>query len=233
MSHSSLDGSISQPEDLGRCVWFFPDSWETGNVQGSSKSEARAAASESPGADPTGQFLRHVMIVGGTLGDWDDLGVERWDRRVDELGLVASNAGASFLTLRAFEPGSRPTDSEPWERQVDHCRVLIDPCGDGRVRFAQAMAQLPPDEPINEATVSDALYAPADVEPDLIVVLGEPTRLPPSLVWELAYGELVFKPMAWHELTGDHLVDAIADFARRERRFGGLDESSTSDESTG
>ncbi len=78
--------------------------------------------------------------------------------------------------------------------------MIIDPCGDGRVRFAQAMADLPPDEPINEATVSEMLYAPADYEPDLIVVLGEPTRLPPSLVWELAYGELVFRPMAWHEL---------------------------------
>lgn len=184
-------------------------------------------------AAPADQFLRHVMIVGGTLGDWDDLGVERWDRRVDELGLVASNAGASFLTLRAFEPGTRPSDSEPWERQVANCRVLIDPCGDGRARFAQAMAGLPSDEPVNEASISEMLYAPADCEPDLIVVLGEPTRLPPSLVWELAYGELVFQPMEWHQLTGDHLVDAIADFAQRERRFGGLEETSTSDESTG
>jgi hypothetical protein len=173
-------------------------------------------------SDSTQQFLRHVMVVGGTLGDWDDLGVKRWDERVSELGAVAANAGATFLTLRAFEPGNRPSES------TGH--VIIDPCGDGRARFAQAMADLPGDEPVNEATVSEMLYAPADCEPDLIVVLGEPTRLPPSLVWELAYGELVFRPMAWNELTKDHLVEAIADFARRERRFGGLDDS---DESVG
>ncbi len=184
----------------------------------------------APGIDPTQQFLRHVMIVGGTLGDWDDLGVQHWDQRVAELGAVAANAGASFLTLRAFEEGSRPSGSTRWERSVDTCHVIIDPCGDGRARFAQAMADLPADEPINEATVSEMLYAPADYEPDLIVVLGEPTRLPPSLVWELAYGELVFRPMAWHELSTEHLVEAIADFARRERRFGGLDDS---DESVG
>ncbi len=183
-----------------------------------------------PQPDPSQQFLRHVMVVGGTLGDWDDLGVKRWDERVSELGAVAANAGATFLTLRAFEPGARPSDSTRWERQVDGCLVIIDPCGDGRARFAQAMAELPADEPINEATVSEMLYAPADYEPDLIVVLGEPTRLPPSLVWELAYGELVFRPMAWNELTKDHLVEAIADFAQRERRFGGLDDS---DESVG
>lgn len=183
--------------------------------------------------DSTRQFLRHVMIVGGTLGDWDDLGVKRWDRRVDELGAVASNAGATFLTLRAFEPGVRPSDSERWERQVDACHVIIDPIGDGRARFAHAMTEIPADEPINEATISEMLYAPADCEPDLIVVLGEPTRLPPSLVWELAYGELVFRPMAWNELTTDDLVEAIADFAQRERRFGGLDDGDRTDESVG
>lgn len=197
-----------------------------------SSTETHAESGQSAAADPapTSQFLRHVMIVGGTLGDWDDLGVQRWDQRVAELGAVAANAGASFLTLRAFEEGSRPSGSSRWERSVDACHVIIDPCGDGRVRFAQAMADLPADEPINEATVSEMLYAPADYEPDLIVVLGEPTRLPPSLVWELAYGELVFRPMEWCELATEHLVEAIADFARRQRRFGALDDS---DESVG
>ena len=166
----------------------------------------------APDVDPTRQFLRHVMIVGGTLGDWDDLGARRWDDRVRDLGAVAANAGSTFLTLRAFEPGVRPSASERWERMVDGCHVIIDPCGDGRQRFAEALAELPADEPVNEATVSEMLYAPADCEPDLIVVLGEPTRLPPSLVWELAYGELFFRPMAWNQLSAADLVEAIARF---------------------
>jgi undecaprenyl diphosphate synthase len=49
-------------------------------------------------------------------------------------------------------------------------------------------------------------------------------------VWELAYGELVFVSLSWDELVADHVVDAIADFAQRERRFGGLNET---DESIG
>ena len=102
--------------------------------------------------------------------------------------------------------------------------MLIDPCGDGRQRFAEAIGRIPKSEPVNEATITEALYSPADCEPDLIVILGEPNRLPPSLVWELAYGELVFHPLRWDELEADHLVAAIADFDRRERRFGGLDE---------
>jgi undecaprenyl diphosphate synthase len=176
--------------------------------------------------DPTRQLLRHIMVVGGTLRDWEDLGADRWSERVEQLGRVADRAGASFLTLRAFEPGPELLDLQWWEREVGSCHVIVDPCGDGRQRFAEAMQHLRPDEPVNEATVAEALYAPADCEPDLIVVLGESTRLPPSLVWELAYSELVFHPMAWDELSADHLVDAIADFARRERRFGGLDDES-------
>jgi hypothetical protein len=166
------------------------------------------------------------MVVGGTLRDWEQLGDVRWDERVDRLGAVADQAGASFLTLRAYEPGADPADLEWWQRQVGACQVIVDPCGDGRERFAEAMQRLDPREPVNEATVTEVLYSPADCEPDLIVVLGPPTRLPPSLVWELAYGELVFHPMQWHELSPDHLVDAIADFACRERRFGGLDDES-------
>jgi undecaprenyl diphosphate synthase len=47
--------------------------------------------------------------------------------------------------------------------------------------------------------------------------------MPPSLVWELAYAELVFLNVPWAELDADALEIAIADFARRDRRFGGVD----------
>jgi hypothetical protein len=190
----------------------------------SATSDTRPATVASRAGDPTRQLLRHIMVVGGTLRDWDELGDDRWDERVERLGAIADRAGASFLTLRAYEPGADPVDLKWWQRVVGACHVIVDPCGDGRKRFAEAMQRLHPDEPVNEATVAEALYAPADCEPDLIVVLGESTRLPPSLVWELAYGELVFHPMAWSELSPDHLLEAIADFARRQRRFGGLDD---------
>lgn len=180
--------------------------------------------SASDDVDPMQQVLRHVMVVGGTLSEWGHLSHDRWQQRVECLGAVADQAGATFLTLRSFESGENPDEQELWERQVGSCRVIIDPCGDGRERFAEAMGRLRPEDPVNEATVAEMLYSPADCEPDLIVVLGPSTRLPPSLVWELAYGELVFLPLAWEQLDAEHLVDAIAAFAQRERRFGGLEE---------
>jgi hypothetical protein len=167
--------------------------------------------------------LRHLMVVGGTFREWADLGDDRWHRRVDELGQLASGAGAAWLTLRAYEPGSDPADLAPWTRRVGDCEVIVDPCGDGRRRFADAMAALDPSIEINEANVASALYAPADSEPDLVLVLGLSTQLPPSLVWELAYAELVFVDIRWDELAVDHVAEALHDFAGRRRRFGGLD----------
>ena len=57
-----------------------------------------------------------------------------------------------------------------------------------------------------------------------MLVLGPPTQLPPSLVWELAYGELVFVAgRRGAELAAADLAAAIDDFPGRRRRFGGLD----------
>ena len=74
------------------------------------------------------------------------------------------------------------------------------------------MRHLPPGASVDEKAVAGVLYEPADVEPDLVLVLGPPTRLPPSLVWELAYSELVFVPIA--RRLGRHLA-AVEDFHGR------------------
>jgi hypothetical protein len=201
--------------------------WEDGDV--------RATSARTRGAERDRSGLRHVMVVGGTLRDWADLGDARWSERVDVLGRTAGAAGASWLTLRAYENGVDPVELKSWTRTVEvpanhgdaehhTVDVVVDPCGDGRVRFAEAMGRLAREDAVTEETVAAVLYDPADVEPDLVLVLGPSTQLPPSLVWELAYAELVFMPVPWDLLGPDHLVSAIADFSGRNRRFGGLDE---------
>lgn len=170
--------------------------------------------------------LRHALVVGGTFAEWAALTEEQWQRRVDGLGRLCAGLGVPWLTIRAYEPGDERPDAplDPWRRSVDGCEVIVDPCGDGRQRFADAMSRLDPADEVNEATVAAVLYEPADCEPDLVVVLGPPTQLPPSLVWELAYAELVFIDVVWADLAAGHLEAAIADFSHRRRRFGGLDD---------
>lgn len=187
-------------------------------------------ARRRPATDESSSALTHVLVVGGTQREWAALGQERWRRRVEELGEIVARADARWLTLRAYTEGPEPIELARWEHAVvtrdGACTVIVDPCGDGRTRFAEAVRQLPEeigrDDPVPAEAVTAVLYAPADSEPDLVLVLGPPNRLPPSLVWELAYGELVFADAAWDELGAEHLTEAITVFAARQRRFGGL-----------
>ena len=55
------------------------------------------------------------------------------------------------------------------------------------------------------------------------MLFRSPTQLPPSLVWELAYSELVFLNVPWSQFDAEHVEMAVDDFERRERRFGGVD----------
>ena len=174
-----------------------------------------------------GSSLAHVMVVAGTRGEWRDVPAGRWQQLADELGGVVAAAGGAWLTLRAYEEGdeSAGADLPRWHVTAAdaRCTVIVDPVSDGRERFAEAMRSVPATVAVDEKTIAGALYEPADVEPDLVVILGPPTRLPPSLVWELAYGELVFLPVAFADLGPEHVAAAVDDFHHRRRRFGGLD----------
>jgi undecaprenyl diphosphate synthase len=180
--------------------------------------------------DPRGQdrsTLRHVLVVGGTLDEWDDLGESRWTERRMELAKIVAHAGATWLTLRPYGGGSaRNTSAVP--RLIDlheGCTVIVDPTPDGRHRFLAAIEELrdSPAGGIDESVIGRVLMAPAPCEPDLAVIVGPSTRLPPSLVWELSYCELVFIDTAWHDLAAVHLEQAISEFAHRHRRFGGIE----------
>jgi undecaprenyl diphosphate synthase len=57
---------------------------------------------------------------------------------------------------------------------------------------------------------------------DLLIRTGGEKRLSDFLLWECAYAELAFLDVMWPEFTTTNLAGVIADFRRRERRFGGL-----------
>ena len=57
---------------------------------------------------------------------------------------------------------------------------------------------------------------------DLLVRTGGEQRLSDFLLWEAAYAELFFTDVLWPDFRREHLAASLADFGRRERRFGGL-----------
>jgi undecaprenyl diphosphate synthase len=62
----------------------------------------------------------------------------------------------------------------------------------------------------------------AGTDVDLLIRSGGEKRLSDFLLWECAYAELCFLDTLWPDFDGEDLAAAIADFRRRERRFGGL-----------
>jgi undecaprenyl diphosphate synthase len=79
-----------------------------------------------------------------------------------------------------------------------------------RGRFAMALASASNDH----AVVPDV---------DLLIRTGGEQRLSDFLLWECAYAELVFSGRLWPEFTERDLDAALMDYARRERRFGGVE----------
>ena len=75
---------------------------------------------------------------------------------------------------------------------------------------------------IDEESIAQHLYTSHLPDPDLLIRTSGEMRLSNFLLWQAAYTEIYVTPLLWPEFRGVHLLDAIADFQKRERRYGGL-----------
>jgi len=75
---------------------------------------------------------------------------------------------------------------------------------------------------IDEDAVSQNLYTRHLPDPDLVVRTSGEMRLSNFLLWQLAYAEIYVTPTLWPEFRGVHLLEGIAEYQKRERRYGGL-----------
>jgi undecaprenyl diphosphate synthase len=73
---------------------------------------------------------------------------------------------------------------------------------------------------IDEATVANALTTGSIPDPDLIIRTSGEYRLSNFLLWQAAYAELYFTSVLWPDFGAEDLNTALADYARRQRRFG-------------
>ncbi|HTZ09803.1 MAG TPA: polyprenyl diphosphate synthase [Acidimicrobiales bacterium] len=75
---------------------------------------------------------------------------------------------------------------------------------------------------IDERAIRSHLYYPDQPDPDLVIRTSGEYRISNFLLWQLAYSELVFSDVLWPDFRRDHLYEAVAEFQRRERRYGGV-----------
>ncbi len=90
-----------------------------------------------------------------------------------------------------------------------------------RLAIEVAAGRLTADE-VTPERLGSYLHAPDIPDPDVIIRTSGEQRLSNFLLWQAAYSELVFVPINWPDFDRAVLEGAIAEYRRRERRFGGL-----------
>ena len=80
-------------------------------------------------------------------------------------------------------------------------------------------ARVDPNE-VDEARFADLLYTAGQPDVDLVIRTGGDQRTSNFLLWQAAYAELVFCAKYWPDFTADDFDAALAEYERRERRFG-------------
>lgn len=171
-------------------------------------------------ARDSGSRSLNVVICGGSLDEWAERSVESWNRWMVDIGEMASQHAVGSIVVYPVT-GSTDLRLERHRWSIAGVDVVIVPYVDGRRRLADVVDAWPAGLALTEETLGRALVGPSG-EPDVVVVIDAPGRLPTALVWELAYAELVDVDVDWGSFSGEHLRRALAEFRTRHRRFGGL-----------
>jgi undecaprenyl diphosphate synthase len=75
---------------------------------------------------------------------------------------------------------------------------------------------------VDERAIRRHLYFPDKPDPDLVIRTSGEYRISNFLLWELAYSELIFPDVLWPDVRRQHLYEAVLEFQRRNRRYGGI-----------
>jgi undecaprenyl diphosphate synthase len=132
--------------------------------------------------------------------------------------------------LSRLTPAASAAVDEVTRRTASNTRLVLNlfisyGARDEIVRAARALAReaaagrLDPDS-ITEESLSARLYTADCPDPDLLIRTSGEQRISNFLLWQLAYSELFITKVLWPDFTRAELFEAIAEFQRRDRRYG-------------
>jgi len=99
----------------------------------------------------------------------------------------------------------------------------------GRAEMVEAVRAILREEPridpavVDETFLANFLYTAGLPDPDLLIRTSGELRISNFMLWQLAYAELWITDTLWPDFRRRHLYQAVADYQRRERRFGRVD----------
>ena len=166
--------------------------------------EARAASNSRVQRKLCGDIpLGHGGLRRANGGRLDHLPEPVLTEMNETLKITRGNTGMTLVL--ALNYGSRA-------EIVDAVRAIADKVKSGELRPGQ----------IDEETISEHLYTAGMPDPDLLIRTAGEMRVSNFLLWQISYAELYVTDTLWPDFRREHLHAAIREYARRERRFGGL-----------
>lgn len=171
---------------------------------------------------------------------------ENWKRPEDEIGYLCKLPGIFFSRYikELMENNIRVTFAGELERFPESTQKVIRKAVDqtkentglnldiainygsrrelllGMQAYAQEVAEGKRENNLTEAEVAQYLMVPEDI--DLLIRTSGEERISNFLLWQIAYAELIFTPVAWPDFDETALQDCIDQFNHRDRRYGGL-----------
>ncbi len=211
-----------------------------GNGRWATRRYLPRVAGHKKGVDALRACVRHCGDIGVKVLTVFAFSSENWNRPAEEVsGLMELLAAALSREVpqlqgegvRIHFVGDRTTLSEKVRNGLalaeshtaPNHKLVLNICFNygGRWDIAQAAAKLAArGEPITELSLNRAMALAHVPDPDLVIRTGGETRISNFLLWQAAYSELYFTDKLWPEFDAAALDAAIADYARRERRFG-------------
>lgn len=153
--------------------------------------------------------------------------IKRYERELVErqvrLRVIGRREDLSETLRQAIERLERKT--EGFERQL-----IIALSYSGRSELARAARRIAEEvkagtlapEAVDEAAVAARLYAPDVPDPDLLIRTSGELRISNFLLWQCAYSEFFVTPVLWPDFGEAEFREALAAYAARDRRYGGL-----------
>ena len=139
----------------------------------------------------------------------------------DGMRLTANNTGMRLVV--ALNYGARAEIVDAFRAQLEQQLAA----GQTPEQIIAALKQESAEE-----NLGHHLYTAHMPDPDLVVRTSGEFRISNFLLWQIAYAEIFVTDRMWPDFTGLNLLEAIEDYQRRERRYGGLGAPATKSEAT-
>ena len=145
-----------------------------------------------------------------------------------KIGLFLENDVKFKVIGRLWELPDYLREGFKWmEEQTSHCSSMtavfaVNYGGRQEIIDAVNRAIQEGERKLNLENIRKYLYMPELPDLDLLIRTSGELRISNFLLWQSAYTELWFTETLWPDFTEEEFLEAIEDFKRRERRFGGI-----------